>query len=101
MIAEGASLSDVLNALCAAIDDHASATSFVCLLDSRGNQLLPIASPNVPSAFVAAITPRPIGPNRGSCATAVFLKNAVIIHELSNEQRGLDYPLRMVVEARV
>jgi len=35
MIADGASLSDVLNALCAAIDDHASATSFVCLLDSR------------------------------------------------------------------
>src|ERR1700751_5428577 len=57
MIADGASLSDVLNDLCAAIDDHASATSFVCLLDSGGNRLLPIASPNVPSAFAAAITP--------------------------------------------
>ena len=82
MIADGASLSDVLNALCAAIDDHASATSFVCLLDSRGNQLLPIASPNVPSAFAAAITPWPIGPNRGSCGTAVFLKKRVIIQDV-------------------
>src|ERR1700756_5506194 len=74
MIADGASLTDVLNCLCAAIDDHASATSFVCLLDSGGNQLLPIASPNVPSAFAAAITPWPIGPNRGSGGTARFFK---------------------------
>jgi hypothetical protein len=43
MIADGASLSDVLNDLCAAIDDYTSATSFVCLLDGEGNQLLPSA----------------------------------------------------------
>jgi formate hydrogenlyase transcriptional activator len=90
MIADGASLSDVLNALCAAIDDHASATSFVCLLDSGGNQLLPIASPNVPSAFAAAITPWPIGPNRGSCGTAVFLKKRVIIQDVANDPRWPD-----------
>ena len=90
MIADGASLSDVLNDLCAAIDDHASATSFVCLLDSGGNQLLPIASPNVPSAFAAAITPWPIGPNRGSCGTAVFLKKRVIIQDVANDPRWPD-----------
>ena len=90
MIADGASLSDVLNDLCAAIDDHASATSFVCLLDSGGNQLLPIASPNVPPAFAAAITPWPIGPNRGSCGTAVFLKERVIIQDVANDPRWPD-----------
>ena len=90
MIADGASLSDVLNDLCAAIDDHASATSFVCLLDSGGNQLLPIASPNVPPAFAAAITPWPIGPNRGSCGTAVFLKKRVIIQDVANDPRWPD-----------
>jgi hypothetical protein len=37
MIANGANLSDVLNDLCAAIDDHASATSFVCF-DGYGRQ---------------------------------------------------------------
>jgi GAF domain-containing protein len=90
MVADGASLSDVLNDLCAAIDDHASATSFVCLLDSGGNQLLPIASPNVPPAFAAAITPWPIGPNRGSCGTAVFLKKRVIIQDVANDPRWPD-----------
>jgi formate hydrogenlyase transcriptional activator len=90
MIADGASLSDVLNDLCAAIDDHSSATSFVCLLDGGGNQLLPIASPNVPPAFAAAITPWPIGPNRGSCGTAVFLKKRVIIQDVANDPRWPD-----------
>ncbi len=88
LIADGASLSDVLNDLCAAIDDCASATSFVCLLDSGGNQLLPIAGPNVPSAFVAG--PWPIGPNRGSCGTAVFLKKRVIIQDVANDPRWPD-----------
>src|ERR1700736_108760 len=68
MIANGASLSEVLNDLCAAIDAHAPAvTSMVCLMDLDGKQLLPRAGPHVPAAFKTAITPWPIGPNRGSC----------------------------------
>ena|SRR3989454_1157247 len=55
MIANGANLSDVLNELCAAIDTHSSGTSFVCLMDQAGNQLLPIAGPHLPSAFARAI----------------------------------------------
>jgi PAS domain S-box-containing protein len=85
MIANGANLSDVLNDLCSAIDDHASATSFVCLMDGDGNQLLPIAGPHVPPTFATAITPWPIGPNRGSCGTAAFTKNRVVIPDISND----------------
>src|SRR5260370_21873647 len=67
MMANGASLSDVLNDLCAAIDAHAPpATSMVCLMDPDGKQLLPGAGPRVPAAFTAAITPWPIGPTRHS-----------------------------------
>src|SRR5467141_5411938 len=90
MIANGANLSDVLNELCAAIDTHSSGTSFVCLMDQAGNQLLPIAGPHVPSAFVRAITPWPIGPNRGSCGTAAFTKQRVIIPDISNDPRWPD-----------
>src|SRR5437879_11675267 len=78
MIANGADLSDVLNELCGAIDTHSSGTSFVCLMDQAGNQLLPIAGPHVPSAYVRAITPWRIGPNRGSGGTAAFTKQRVI-----------------------
>jgi len=90
MIANGANLSDVLNELCAAIDTHSSGTSFVCLMDQAGNQLLPIAGPHLPSAFARAITPWPIGPNRGSCGTAAFTKQRVVIPDISDDPRWPD-----------
>jgi formate hydrogenlyase transcriptional activator len=90
MIANGANLSDVLNDLCATIDDHASATSFVCLMDRASNQLLPIAGPHVPPAFARAVTPWPIGPNRGSCGIAAFTKERVIIPDISDDPRWPD-----------
>jgi PAS domain S-box-containing protein len=91
MIANGASLSEVLNDLCAAIDAHApAAASMVCLMDLDGKHLLPGAGPHVPAAFTTAITPWPIGPNRGSCGTAAFTKQRVIIPDISNDPRWPD-----------
>ena len=91
MMANGASLSEVLNDLCAAIDAHAPpATSMVCLMDPDGKVLLPGAGPRVPAAFTAAITPWRIGPNRGSCGTAAFTKQRVIIPDISNDPRWPD-----------
>ena len=88
MMANGASLSEVLNDLCAAIDAHAPpATSMVCLMDLNEKQLLPGAGPRVPAAFTTAITPWPIGPDRGSCGTAAFTKQRVIIPDISNDPR--------------
>src|SRR5260370_11942442 len=56
MIADGASLPEVLNNLCAAIDAHAPrAASMVCLMDPDGKQLLPSAGLGVPAQFAAAI----------------------------------------------
>jgi formate hydrogenlyase transcriptional activator len=91
MMANGASLSEVLNDLCASIDAHAPpVTSMVCLMDPDGKQLLPGAGPHLPPAFTAAITPWPIGPNRGSCGTAAFTKQRVIIPDISNDPRWPD-----------
>jgi len=91
MIANGASLSEVLNDLCDAIDAHApDTTSMVCLMDPDGKQLLPGAGPRVPAAFTTAITPWPIGPGRGSCGTAAFTKQRVVIPDISNDPRWPD-----------
>lgn len=66
MMANGASLSEVMNDLCAAIDAHASpVTSMVCLMD--GEWLSPCAGPHIPATFKTAITPWRIGPARTSC----------------------------------
>ena len=91
MIANGASLSEVLNDLCDAIDAHAPAvTSMVCLMDANGKQLWPAAGSHVPAAFTTAITPWPIGPGRGSCGTAAFTRQRVIIPDISNDPRWPD-----------
>jgi PAS domain S-box-containing protein len=90
-IAQGASLSEVLNDLCAAIDARApAATSMVWLMDPDGKQLWPGAGPRVPAAFTTAVTPWPIGPNKGSCGTAAFTKTPVIIPDISNDPRCPD-----------
>jgi PAS domain S-box-containing protein len=91
MMANGASLSEVLNDLCDTIDAHAPpVTSMVCLMDQEGKQLWPGAGPRVPAAFTAAITPWPIGLKRGSCGTAAFTKQRVIIPDISNDPRWPD-----------
>ncbi len=91
MMANGASLSKVLNDLCASIDAHAPpVASMVCLMDPDGKELFPGAGPHIPAALTAAITPWPIGPNRGSCGTAAFTKQRVIIPDISNDPRWPD-----------
>ena len=91
MMANGASLSKVLNDLCASIDAHAPpVASMVCLMDPNGKELFPGAGPHIPAALTAAITPWPIGPNRGSCGTAAFTKQRVIIPDISNDPRWPD-----------
>src|SRR4029077_8166045 len=89
MMANGASLSAVLNDLCAAIDAHAPpTTSMVCLMDGDG--LSPWAGPHIPAAFKAAITPWRIGPDRAACGAAAITKQRVIVPNISNDPRWPD-----------
>jgi hypothetical protein len=91
MMASDANLSEVLNDLCAVIDAHAPpATSMVCLMDPDGKQLLPGAGTHVSVAFTRAITPWPLGPERGACGTAAFTKERVIIANVSKDPRWPD-----------
>jgi PAS domain S-box-containing protein len=88
-MANGASLSEVLNDLCATIDAHGSpVTSMVCLMN--GEWLVPCAGPHIPATFKAAITPWRIGPDRASCGVAAFTKQRVIVPNISNDPRWPD-----------
>jgi hypothetical protein len=89
MMANGASLAEVLNDLCASIDAHSPPfTSMVCLMD--GEWLSPRAGPHVPATFKAAITPWRIGPDRASCGAAAFTKQRVIVPNISKDPRWPD-----------
>jgi PAS domain S-box-containing protein len=77
MIADGASLTDILDNLCRTIDAQAPNTiTTVLLMDPDGKRLWPAAGPRVPGGWNQAITPLEIGPCVGSCGTAAFLEDA-------------------------
>ncbi len=86
MIAGGASLAEVLEDLCRTIDAQApGAISSVLLMDPDGKRLWPGAVSRVPSGFIQAIAPLTIGPCVGSCGTAAFLKERVVVSDIAND----------------
>ena len=86
MIASGASLTAILEEVCRAIEAQApNIMSTVLLMDPDGKRLWPAAGPRVPSGWTQAITPLPIGPGVGSCGTAAFLKQPVIVADIATD----------------
>src|SRR5690242_557659 len=93
MIVAGASLADILTNLCAAIDAQSpDIISTILLADSDGRHLRPVAGPRVPSGWREAITPLTIGPDIGSCGTAAYLKERVIISDIASDPRWSGAP---------
>jgi PAS domain S-box-containing protein len=91
MIATKASLPDVLDDLCRAIDAHAPRViSTVALMDPDGRRLWLGAGPRFPAEVKQVAFPWPIGPNRGACGTAAFLKQRVIISDIKTDLRWPD-----------
>jgi signal transduction histidine kinase len=91
MIARRANLPDVLGSLCSAIDAHAPAViSTILLMDPDGKRLWPGAGPRFPIELKPVITPWTIGPDRGSCGTAAFLKQRVVISDVTTDPRWPD-----------
>jgi PAS domain S-box-containing protein len=86
MIAEGATLPDVLNDLCGAIDEQSPGLmSMVSLIEPDGQHLRPIAGPQVPEGWRRTITPTTIGPCAGSCGTAAFRVQPVVVPDIASD----------------
>jgi GAF domain-containing protein len=88
MIISGASLTDVLNQLCAAIDCQVAPSKTVILLaDPDGKKLWPRAGPEISPDWIRAISPLPVAQEIGLCGTAACLKTPVIVEDLATERR--------------
>jgi len=86
MIADGASLTEVLNHVCTSIDlQIAPSVTTILLIDSSGQKLWPAAGPKLPQAWIPAITPVPVTRDGGLCATAAFLKTRVVVADVLTE----------------
>jgi formate hydrogenlyase transcriptional activator len=92
MIANGARLPDILEKLCETIDAQSSdVKSAVMLMDLDGRHLRPAAGPRFPKEWLEAITPAKIGPCVGSCGSAAFLKQRVIVSDIATDPLWADY----------
>jgi len=99
MISNGVALPEVLDSLCRAIDElMPGVVSTVLLMDPDGTQLRPGAGPRFPEALRPTINPWPIGPDRGACGTAAFLKERVIISDVTTDPRWPDEYRALAVE---
>jgi PAS domain S-box-containing protein len=92
MVANGAQVADILKSLCDTIDAQArDATSAVMLMDADGMRLWPVAGPRLPRGWIEAISPLKIGPGVGSCGSAAFLKERVIVSNIATDPLWLDF----------
>ena len=92
MIAGGADLADILRNLCDMIDAQAgNIISAVMLMDADGMHLRPVAAPRLPRGWIEAISPLKIGPDVGSCGSAAFLKQRVIVSDIATEPSWAGY----------
>jgi formate hydrogenlyase transcriptional activator len=86
MVADGASLKDVLNHLCASIDVQvAPSVTTVFLMDADGKYLVLTGGPRVPGQWVSAVSPRPVTHDCGLCGKAAFSKRRVIVADVATD----------------
>lgn len=92
LIATGAPLTQVLTAITKSLEALASDTlASVLLLDPDGVHLHYGAAPGLPDSYNRAIEGRAIGPNAGSCGTAAFRRELVVVHDIETDPLWSDY----------
>jgi C4-dicarboxylate-specific signal transduction histidine kinase len=86
MIARDYPLAVILEALCRLVEDLSSGSlSSILLLDANTNQLRHGAAPSLPPGYTKAIDGIVIGPAVGSCGTAAYRKEPVIVSDIATD----------------
>jgi len=92
MIAKGNPLSMILDALCRLVEELSKGSlSSILLLDPDGTRLWHGAAPSLPKSYIDAIDGSAIGPAAGSCGTAAFRKERVIVSDIAQDPLWADY----------
>ncbi len=92
MIAKSTPLSDTLNAVVKIIEQQSKdVMGSILLLDKEGEHLIHGAAPSLPEIYNAAVHGTAIGPNVGSCGTAVYRKESVIVTDIASDPLWANY----------
>ncbi|MEO8041631.1 MAG: ATP-binding protein [Acidobacteriota bacterium] len=94
MLVEGEPLPDVLDALCEVIERQGQQQKLVAtvlLMAEDGQRLHSVAGHRAPAEYALAIDGVVIGPNVGSCGTAAFRGEQVIVSDIATDPLWADY----------
>jgi PAS domain S-box-containing protein len=92
MVAKGDSLADILDNLCLLVEEQSSGVlASILLMDPNGKQLRHGGAPNLPKAYTEAIDGAFIGPSVGSCGTAAYRAEQVIVSDIAIDPLWTDF----------
>lgn len=87
MIAKGDTLASTTMRLCLEVEKLAPDVICSVLMVERGGILRPLAGPNLPPAYSAALDGVKTGPLAGSCGTAAYLRTEVAVTDIATDPR--------------
>jgi PAS domain S-box-containing protein len=88
MVAKGDSLASILDAICRLVEELCNGClCSILLLDSSGKRLWHGAGPSIPKPYAQAIDGLVIGPNVGSCGSAAYRAEQVIVSDIATDPR--------------
>jgi PAS domain S-box-containing protein len=92
MMARGDALALVLDALCRLVEEQSSGVlCSILLLDPDGRHLRHGAAPSLPRSYTEAIDGAAIGPRAGSCGTAAYRAEPVVVSDITTDPLWADY----------
>ncbi len=92
LIASDAALAESLEAIARLVEGQAP--EMLCsiqLIDASGSRLLGTATSSLPAEYSVSIDGLPIGPGAGSCGTAAWRKEPVIVEDIATDPLWNDY----------
>ena len=92
MVTTGTPLDDILTMVAGSIEDTATGTlGSVLLLDNAGLRIKRAIGPSLPEEYNRALEGLAIGPKAGSCDTAMYRREPVIVPDIANDPLWEDY----------
>ncbi|MET0224405.1 MAG: GAF domain-containing protein, partial [Terrimicrobium sp.] len=92
MVAKGNSLGDILDHLCRLVEELSPGVlASILLMDPNRRQLRHGAAPNLPKAYNDTIDGLVIGNSAGSCGTAAYRAEQVIVSDIANDPLWTDF----------
>jgi|HubBroStandDraft_6_1064221.scaffolds.fasta_scaffold00054_66 two-component system cell cycle sensor histidine kinase/response regulator CckA len=92
MVMAHAPLPEILETLCKSIEnDYSGLLCSVLLIDADGTTLRHGASPSLPKEYTRAIDGVQIGPCVGSCGTAAYRRQQVIVSDIATDPLWADF----------